>query len=491
MRRIDVVGVALVVVIGGIGCSEGKGAGAPEELAPAVSLGKHPPPRDAGGTAAFVFREVTSGLYAPHEITWGPDGYLWVTERVGRRVLRVNPSNGARIAALTIADAHQSAAQDGLMGMALHPQLLTGSGNDYVYVAYTYDANPGRALDRRTKLRRYTFDAETASLTSPVDLIDRLPASEDHNSGRLVFGPDAKLYYTIGDQGNNQFARACLPIRAQELPSADAVRRHDWTSYQGKILRLELDGSIPADNPLIDDVQSHIYSYGHRNAQGIAFGPHGILYANEHGPKTDDELNRIEAGRNYGWPHVAGYRDDQAYVYGNWSASSPTPCEELTFSDYVIPESVPTQRERDWRDRNFMPPLATFFTVPNDHDFTDPACEGAEYQCWPTIAPSSLDVYADRPRGVPGWDNSLLMTSLKKGAVLRIRLSHDGRRVVGEAVTEFKTTNRYRDIAISPDGRKFYVLTDSENLTQAPGGGYTAALENRGAILEFTYSDIY
>jgi PQQ-dependent dehydrogenase (s-GDH family) len=490
MRRIDVVGLTLVAAIGGTGCSEGKGDDPSEELAPAASSRKHPR-RDAGVSPPFVFREVTSGLYAPHEITWGPDGYLWVTERVGRRVLRVNPMNGTRVSALTIAEAHQSAGQDGVMGMALHPELLTGTGNDYVYVAYTYDANPGRALDRRTKLRRYTFDAETQTLTKPVDLIDRLPASEDHNSGRLVFGPDAKLYYTIGDQGNNQFARVCLPIRAQELPSAEAVKHRDWTAYQGKILRLELDGSIPEDNPVIDEVQSHIYSYGHRNAQGIAFGPGGILYADEQGPKTDDELNRIEAGKNYGWPHVAGYRDDQAYVYGNWSASSPTPCEELTFSDYVIPESVPTEREREWRHRDFMPPLATFYTVPSDHDFTDPACEGVEFICWPTTAPSSLDVYADHRRGVPGWNDSVLITSLKEGAVLRLRLSKDGRSVVGDPVAEFKTTNRYRDIAISPDGRKFYILTDNENFTQAPAGGYTGSLENRGAILEFRYEDSY
>ena len=87
------------------------------------------------------------------------------------------------------------------------------------------------------------------------------------------------------------------------------------------MLRLNLDGSIPSDNPMIGGVRSHIYSYGHRNPQGLVFAPDGKLYESEHGPNTDDEVNLIRAGGNYGWPHVAGYRDDQSYAYANWSAS--------------------------------------------------------------------------------------------------------------------------------------------------------------------------
>src|SRR5690606_34602869 len=149
---------------------------------------------------------------------------------------------------------------------------LQGKGRDYVYVSYTYDVDPGPGVDRRTKIRRYTYDPATETLGSPYDVITNLPGSDDHNSARLLFGPDHKLYYSIGDQGNNQFARMCNPIRAQELPMETEVAAKDWSKYVGKILRLNLDGSIPKDNPKINGVRSHIYSYGHRNAQGLAFG---------------------------------------------------------------------------------------------------------------------------------------------------------------------------------------------------------------------------
>ena len=147
------------------------------------------------------------------------------------------------------------------------------------------------------KIRRYTYVRGARRLTEPKNLITGMPASNDHNSGRLVLGPDRKLYYTIGDQGNNQFDNFCTPIRSQDLPTATQVAGRDWQTYQGKILRLNTDGSIPADNPTFGGVRSHVFSYGHRNAQGIVFGPGGLLYSVEHGPKSDDELNLIRARR--------------------------------------------------------------------------------------------------------------------------------------------------------------------------------------------------
>jgi PQQ-dependent dehydrogenase (s-GDH family) len=174
------------------------------------------------------------------------------------------------------------------------------------------------------------------------------------------------------------------------------------------MLRLNLDGSIPSDNPVIAGTRSHIYSYGHRNPQGLAFGPDGKLYSAEHGPKTDDEINLIQAGKNYGWPHVAGYKDDQAYVYGNWSASSSTPCSSLEYSDYVLPPSVPPQQESAWSYPDFVPPLKSLFVVPTGYNFQDPACEGNEYICWPGVAFSGIDVYAAGSDGIPGWSNSIL-----------------------------------------------------------------------------------
>ncbi|MGK4008695.1 glucose/sorbosone family PQQ-dependent dehydrogenase [Sorangium sp. So ce1036] len=442
---------------------------------------------DAAGEASFTSREILRGLSYPMRIVWGPDDRLWLTERVGKRVVRVNPEDGAQTTAITVEEAFQSGGQDGLLALALHPELLQGKGRDYVYVSYTYDVDPGPAVERRTKIRRYTYDPATETLGSPHDVITGLPGSDDHNSARLLFGPDRRLYYTIGDQGNNQFARKCNPIRAQELPTAAEVAAQDWSKYVGKILRMNLDGSIPEDNPKIDGIRSHIYSYGHRNAQGLTFGRGGKLYANEHGPKSDDEVNLIRPGKNYGWPHVVGYQDDKAYTYDNWSAASPTPCEDLAWDDHVPPASVPRQPESAFSHPDFTEPLLTFYTVENDYNFRDTACGFLEYICWPTIAPSSLHYYP-AGYGIPGWGHSLLMTALKKGALYRVKLSPNGKSVVGEPVEYFKTINRYRDLAMSPDRRTLYVITDTAGNASTPDGGATWLVENPGAILEFKYT---
>jgi PQQ-dependent dehydrogenase (s-GDH family) len=437
----------------------------------------------------FAFRVLTTGFSHPWDIAFGPDGYLWITERTGKQVTRVDPSDGSQYVALTIPEVYQAAPQDGVLGLAFHPELLKGTGNDYIYIAYSYNAAKDPAVDRRIKIRRYSYDTAKQTLGNPVDLITNLPASTDHNSGRLVFGADQKLYYTIGDQGGNQFDLFCQPIPAQKLPTAAEVSAHDWSKYPGKVLRLNLDGTIPSDNPRFAGVQSHIYSYGHRNVQGLVSGPDGKLYASEHGPKTDDEVNLIQAGKNYGWPYVAGYQDDQAYVYGNWSAAATPPgCAGLRYSDFAIPASVPQQKESAWSDPDFTPPLKTFFTVPNGYKFFNPACGQNNYICWPTVAPSGMDIYTPRPGGMPGWSTSLLMTSLKRGTVYRMELSADGRSIRGDAIPYFKTTNRYRDIAINPDGLTFYVITDNDLPTLDPSGVPTEALENPGAILEFRYT---
>jgi PQQ-dependent dehydrogenase (s-GDH family) len=433
----------------------------------------------------FAMRIVTQGLGAPWEITWGPDGRLWITERTGKRVIRIDPATGTRKTALSVTDAYQASGQDGVLGMALHPRLLQGAGSDYVYLAYTYDADPGATLDRRAKIVRYQYDAGTETLGSPVVVLAGLSASEDHNSGRLVFGPDNQLYYTIGDQGHNQFQNACLPNHAQDLPTQAQVNAADWSLYQGKILRIALDGSIPSDNPLIAGVRSHVYSYGHRNVQGLVFGPDGKLYAAEQGPKTDDELNLIAPGKNYGWPNVAGFRDDRAYVYGNWSASSPTACNTLEYSDYEIPASVPVQRESTWSQPDFVPPFQTYYTVDTGYDFMNPDCADNPFICWPTIAPSSADLYDPGPYGLQSWGRALLLTSLKAGSVFRVQLGADGQSTVGKALPVFKTTNRYRDLAIAPDHRTFYVITDSDGSTSGPTRGSTQQLDNLGAVLEF------
>jgi PQQ-dependent dehydrogenase (s-GDH family) len=424
----------------------------------------------------FTLRVVASGLASPWEIAWGPDGQLWVTEREGRRVLQVNPADGVRRVLLTMHEVHQSVTQDGLLGLAFHPDFSRGSGSDFVYLAFTYDDAPGPALARRLGIRRYRFDQGTRTLTDPVDVLVGLPTHDDHVGGRLAIGPDRKLYLTIGDQGSNFGGNRCNPNRAQEIPTAADVTAKTWSRYQGKILRVDLDGGIPSDNPVIGGVRSHVFTAGHRNPLGLAFGPGGRLYESEHGPSSDDEVNLLESGRNYGWPNVAGHKDDKAYTFANWSASAPQACAALPpGGGNAIPASVPQQTESSWTHALFAPPLQTFFTVDSGFDMR----QGA------TMAPGGIDVYTGT--AIPGWNNSLLALSLLRGVVFKMTLSADGRSTVGPPLETLKTTNRYRDIAIAPDQRRFYVITDVGGRTTDANGVPTLRVENPGSILEFTY----
>jgi PQQ-dependent dehydrogenase (s-GDH family) len=453
-----------------------------------------PAPSAAAGAASagrFTMRVVTNGLANPFQVVWGPDDYLWVTERTAGRVVRVRPSDGATTPAVTISNLITDG-PGGLLGMVLDPQLLKGTGNDHVYVAYTYDADSDPAtVSRRIKIVRFTYDPRTSTLGDPTDVLTALPAGTDHQGGRVIMGPDRKLYFSIGDLGANQLANFCRPDRSQSLPGLAAVQSRDWSLYEGKVLRLNLDGSIPPDNPVIAGVRSHLYSYGHRNPQGLVFAPDGKLYEAEHGPNTDDEVNLIRAGGNYGWPHVAGYRDDQSYAYANWSASQGVPCGSLTFTAYpAVPPSVPLQKESAWNHPDFVPPIQTFHTVPTGYDFKNPKCAERElyYQCWPTVAPSSLAVYTAK-NGIPDWEHSLLMPSLKHGTVYRIQLDRTGTAVVGDPDENelFKTINRYRDVAVRPDGMALFIVTDVGGNTQDNSGRPAAGVENPGAILEFRY----
>ena len=431
----------------------------------------------AQGPEAFVSRVVTSGLAGPWEVTWGPDGFLWITERVGKQITRVNPADGSHTVAVTIEEVYQTLAQDGLLGMALHPDLLKGKGTDYVYVAYTYDGDPGSGVNLRMKIRRYTYEPMTQHLSNPVDLLTGLPHGTDHGAGRVVFGPDGKLYVSRGDHGSNFLANYCDANRAQDLPTQAEVQASDWSTYQGKILRINVDGSIPRDNPMINGVRSHIYSYGHRNPQGLAFAGNR-LFDSEHGESIDDEINLVVAGGNYGWPLIAGYQDDQSYVYANWSASSPQPCKSLTFNVFNPPASVPRQKESDTHLVNFKPPVKTFFTVPNGYDLRTLGNA--------TAAPAGLKVYTSR--AIPGWNDSLLLTTMISGVVFRMPITSDPRNPLGAPVAYFKTGNRYRDIVVAPDGLRFYVVTDTEGRTVGASGALTRELVNPGAVLEFKYT---
>ncbi|MDY8108952.1 glucose/sorbosone family PQQ-dependent dehydrogenase [Fulvimarina sp. 2208YS6-2-32] len=435
-----------------------------------------------GQDELFSSRVLTSGLDNPWAMQWGPDDKIWLTERTSGEITRVDPVSGTQQLLLTVGDLYAGPQHEGLLGLALHPELLDGTGNDYVYVGHTVNNGSESEPDPSARIVRYTWDDRTQQLTEPMVLIEGLPAWNDHNAGRVVIGPDMKLYYSIGEQGANFGRNLRRPNLAQELPSAEEVESENWRTYSGKILRLNLDGSIPEDNPTIEGVRSHIYSYGHRNPQGIAFGPNGTLYETEHGPSSDDELNIIKPGGNYGWPIVAGFIDESAYTYINWS-EVPADIDENTDP---LPDSV-QQTPESTLEGKMVDPLAAYWTVETNYPF------GVQcgYICDPTIAPSSVFYYDAGDDGIAEWDNSVLIPTLKHGILYVQPLTEDGQEAKGMPVAWFNTQNRYRDILVSPDGREVFIATDAfGSASQAYGEGLsTTVLHNPGAILKFTYGD--
>lgn len=420
----------------------------------------------------------------PWEITYGPDDNLWITERVGEKIVRIGTNGGSITTMIDLSSKVTNAKQGGLMGMAVHPALyndITTTTNNYVYAAYTY-------TDGGLKLRlvRLVYDNATGTLTEDTSLdangtiLEGLPGSADHNSGRLIIGPDLKLYYTIGDQGANQFEYSCNPVLSQVLPSSPT----DYASYPGKTLRINLDGSIPADNPVLDNVQSHVFTYGHRNAQGIIFGQDGTFYNSEHGAKVDDEINIVQKGKNYGWPEIAGYYDNMAYTYCNWSSLGGA-CNANDFTDHNCPVGAETATEYESYPTindvpaNFQPPIGTYGSTTN----TDTA---GGWFTWPTVAPSGIDIH--EANNIPGWGRSLLIPTLKKGTIYRAKVTASGDDIVGDAYEEFHSSNdRYRDIAISPDGLTIYAVTDNSGGTSGPSSNSGVSIENGGTIVKIEY----
>lgn len=239
-----------------------------------------------GLDAAEVEHEVLAeNLNVPWEVeVLGEDRYL-VTERSGALVL-IEDGEKRVLEQFDQLD-NPPLGEGGLLGIATHPNFAE---NNYLYVYQTVDRE-----SVENTVRRYEVDFESNELRDETGIIDGIPSHRFHNGGRIAFGPDDYLYVTTGDAKNAELAQ-------------------DRESLAGKILRLTDDGGIPDDNPFGNEV----YSYGHRNAQGLAWDEDGRLWATEHGSQARDELNLIEAGENYGWPKISGDDTDpetQSPVY--------------------------------------------------------------------------------------------------------------------------------------------------------------------------------
>jgi len=222
----------------------------------------------------FRVETVVSSLEIPWALVFAPDGRLFVTERPGR-VRIIDIARRTSTLALTTEDVFAQG-EAGLLGLALDPAFTS---NGLVYVYSTVRSPSGGASNRVSRYRE-----SSGRLVEQVVLLDNIPANVIHDGGRLRFGPDGLLYVTTGDAANEQLAQ-------------------DLASFAGKILRINADGTTPRGNPF----SSPIYSYGHRNPQGLDWHPaSGDLWASEHGANGNDEINVLDNGANYGWPRIEG-----------------------------------------------------------------------------------------------------------------------------------------------------------------------------------------
>lgn len=235
--------------------------------------------------AKFKVETVASGLEVPWGFAWLPNGDMLFTERPGRvRIIEKGKLRAEPV--FTVPDVEPSG-ESGLMDISVHPEFAK---NSFVYLAYAYNHD-----GKRVKVVRYKYAG--GKLTEPSVVIENIPGAPNHAGTRARFGPDGKLYVTTGD-------------------STDWNLAQDDNSLAGKTLRLNDDGSVPKDNPFVGNAgyRPEIWTTGHRNAQGLAWQPgSGLMFQTEHGPSGfegrgggADEVNIVEAGKNYGWPTIWG-----------------------------------------------------------------------------------------------------------------------------------------------------------------------------------------
>ncbi|WP_223277628.1 sorbosone dehydrogenase family protein [Janibacter sp. YB324] len=270
---------------------------------------------------------VAEKLHTPWDVDFLPDDSALVTLRDSGEVLRIDDDGTTKLDAGGEGGAvegvqHQN--EDGLLGLAIGP-------DNGIYMYLTTESD--------NRIVRYTLRGD--DLVDPEVILDGIPTNETHSGGRLAFGPDGYLYVTTGD------------ARDLDLPQ-------DTSSLAGKILRLTTSGDPAPGNPFDNEV----FSYGHRNVQGIGWTSDGTMYASEFGSQKYDEINRIEPGGNYGWPHIEGWADDSDYINPlvTWTTDEASPSGIAVTDDGIWMTAL--RGERLW----YVPIEATGdLGTPQDH----------------------------------------------------------------------------------------------------------------------------
>lgn len=300
---------------------------------------------------------IATGLEVPWGLVFTPDGEAFVTERDSSRLSSVDSSgNVEELQKLP----ESGSGEGGLLGLALSPDY---ERDGLIYAYYTTDED--------NRVARFRLGED------PEPILTGIPVQSYHNGGRIAFGPDGLLYVGTGDGGE--------PSNAQDL-----------NSLGGKILRITPDGEVPEDNPFSD---SPVYSYGHRNVEGLSWDSSGRLYASEFGSNRFDEVNLIEPGGNYGWPEVEGYGGEPEY--------------------------------------------------------TDPI------STWPTSEASPSGAAILKGGAIPQWEGDFFMAALRGQRLYRLDLDGSG-TVVGQEELLRGEAGRLRDVVQAPDG-SLWVLTSNRD----------------------------
>ena len=331
------------------------------------------------GTTVLQNTVVASNLNVPWDMAYGSDEWIWFTELAGN-IKRMNPNTYQVQQVFAISDVALFGFSVGLHSIVLHPDFNT---NHYLYVHYAYTTTT-------SKIVRYQYDTTNNTLLNPTIILGSIPAGVSHNGSRMVILND-KLFICLGDTYNN-------------APTAQNL-----STINGKVLRMNLDGSIPTDNPMAG---SYLWSFGHRNPQGMCYG-NGKLYSSEHGTGANDEINIIQQNRNYGWPTVEGLCDTAA---------------EITFCNA----------------NNVVEPIWSWS---------------------PSIAPCGLDLYQNP--AIPEWNNSLLLAVLKDKKLIQLKLSADGSQITQQNTYLTNVYGRLRDVLVIPDGRVF-ICTSNRDYAGTP-----------------------